>query len=123
MYKLVFLETNCLDEIPFTTSRVIADNGKVNHDTVKRLIRNYKNDLKKFGVLTLEMRPLDNKQLEWIYKLNEQQSALLITYMKNTLHVKKLKKLLVKQFYIMQKKLIKRTPTRTIVKEIERCIN
>ena len=99
MYKLVFLETNCLDEIPFTTSRVIADNGKVNHDTVKRIIRNYKNDLKKFGVLTLEMRPLKNK-LEWIYKLNEQQSALLITYMKNTLHVRKLKKLLVDSFWI-----------------------
>lgn len=28
MNNLVFLEPNCLDEIPFTTSKVIAENGK-----------------------------------------------------------------------------------------------
>ncbi len=35
MIKLVFLEPNKIDAVPFTTSKVIADNGKVKHDTVQ----------------------------------------------------------------------------------------
>ncbi|MBK5134272.1 transcriptional regulator, partial [Candidatus Bathyarchaeota archaeon] len=49
MNELVFLEPNCLEEIPFTTSEVIAENGKVDHETVKRLIRKYKSDIEEFG--------------------------------------------------------------------------
>jgi hypothetical protein len=51
-----------------------------------------------------------------IYHLNEEQATLLITYMKNTLPVRKFKKDLVKQFYIMQKELEKRKVTREIGK-------
>lgn len=128
MNELVFLEPNCLEEIPFTTSKVIADNGKVKHDTVQRLIRNYSEDIEEFGKLAFEMRPSDGingfeirksnvGRPEKIYKLNEQQATLLITYMKNTLPVRKFKKALVKQFYIMQKELTKRTATRMIGKQ------
>jgi hypothetical protein len=49
--------------------------------------------------------------------LNEEQSTLLITYMKNTLPVRKFKKALVKQFYIMQKELTSRRVTRQIGRE------
>lgn len=117
---LVFIEPNCLNEIPFTTSKVIAENGQVDHDTVQRLIRNYTNDLEEFGVLGFEIRKPENStggRPEKIYKLNEEQATLLITYMKNTLPVRAFKKALVKQFYIMQKELYKREATRIKAKE------
>lgn len=131
MKEIVFLEPNDIEEIPFTTSKVIAENGKVSHDTVQHLIRNYEEDLKEFGKLAFEMRPLENEdgingfkirksnagRPEKIYKLNEEQATLLITYMKNTLPVRQFKKALVKQFYIMQKELTTRKATRQIGKD------
>jgi len=117
MNELVFLEPDDLNEIPFTTSKVIAENGKVKHDTVQRLIRNYESDLMEFGKLGFEIRPSESGQSEKIYKLNEQQSTLLIIYMKNTLPVRQFKKALVKQFYLMQKELISRKVTRQIGKQ------
>lgn len=117
MNDLVFLEPNCLEEIPFTTSKVIAENGKVKHHALQQMILKYSEDIEEFGKLAFEMRPLVNNQPEKIYKLNEQQATLLITYMKNTLPVRKFKKALVKQFYIMQKELTKRTATRMIGKQ------
>ena len=117
MNNLVFLEPDDLNEIPFTTSRVIAENGKVRHDTVQRLIRGYESDLEEFGKLGFEIRPSESGQSEKIYKLNEQQATLLIIYMKNTLPVRQFKKALVKQFYLMQKELISRKVTRQIGKQ------
>lgn len=117
MNNLVFLEPDDLNEIPFTTSKVIAENGRVRHDTVQRLIRSYETDLEEFGKLGFEIRPSESGQSEKIYKLNEQQATLLIIYMKNTLPVRKFKKALVKQFYLMQKELISRRVTRQIGKQ------
>lgn len=117
MNELVFLEPNDLEEIPFTTSKVVAEHGQVKHETVQRLIRNYEDDLKEFGKLGFEIRPLESGQSEKIYKLNEEQATLLITYMKNTLPVRSFKKSLVKQFYLMQKELTKRKVTRQIGKQ------
>ena len=117
MSNLVFLEPDDLNEIPFTTSKVVAENGKVRHDTVQRLIRSYESDLEEFGKLGFQIRPSESGQSEKIYKLNEQQATLLIIYMKNTLPVRKFKKALVKQFYLMQKELISRKVTRQIGKQ------
>jgi hypothetical protein len=36
--KLVFLDPDSIEEIPFTTSKVIAEHGKVAHHTVTKLI-------------------------------------------------------------------------------------
>ena len=117
MNNLVFLEPDDLNEIPFTTSKVIAENGRVRHDTVQRLIRSYESDLEEFGKLGFQIRPSESGQFEKIYKLNEQQATLLIIYMKNTLPVRQFKKALVKQFYLMQKELISRKVTRQIGKQ------
>jgi phage regulator Rha-like protein len=117
MDKLVFLEPDDIQEIPFTTSKVVAEHGKVQHETVIRLISTYENDLKEFGVLRFDIgKPTSPKggRPEKIYHLNEQQATLLITYMQNTLPVRKFKKALVKQFYIMQKELTSRRVTRQI---------
>ena len=117
MNELVFLEPDDLNEIPFTTSEVVSENGNVKHDTVQRLIRNYESDLEEFGKLGFQIRPSESGQSEKIYKLNEQQATLLIIYMKNTLPVRQFKKALVKQFYLMQKELISRKVTRQIGKQ------
>jgi phage regulator Rha-like protein len=120
MDKLVFLEPDDIQEIPFTTSKVVAEHGKVQHETVIRLISTYENDLKEFGVLRFDIgKPTSPKggRPEKIYHLNEQQATLLITYMQNTLPVRKFKKALVKQFYIMQKELTSRRVTRQIGRE------
>jgi phage regulator Rha-like protein len=117
MNELVFLDPDDLNEIPFTTSKVVAEHGQVKHETVQRLIRNYEDDLKEFGKLGFEIRPLASGQSEKLYKLNEEQATLLITYMKNTLPVRNFKKALVKQFYLMQKELTSRKVTRQIGKQ------
>ncbi|MBW2002988.1 MAG: Rha family transcriptional regulator [Deltaproteobacteria bacterium] len=119
MEKLVFLEPDDVQEVPFTTSEVIAEHGKVAHDTVQRLIRNYRKDIEEFGIIGFEIRKTKSGRgrPEKIYRLNEEQATLLITYMQNTLPVRKFKKALVKQFYIMQKELTSRKVTREIGKE------
>jgi phage regulator Rha-like protein len=120
MNKLVFLDPDDINEIPFTTSKVIAEHGKVEHETVVRLISRYESDIKEFGVLRFDIgKPASPKggRPEKIYHLNEQQATLLITYMQNTLPVRRFKKALVKQFYIMQKELESRKVTRQIGKQ------
>ena len=117
MNNLVFLEPDDLNEIPFTTSKVVAENGKVKHHALQVMISKYQSDLEEFGKVSFEIRPLESGQSEKLYKLNEQQATLLITYMKNTLPVRQFKKALVKQFYLMQKELISRKITRQIGKQ------
>ena len=118
MSNLVFLEPDDLNEIPFTTSKLIAEHGKVNHHAVTKLIQTYEEDLKEFGILRFKIEEIKGRgQPEKYYHLNEEQSTLLITYMKNTLPVRKFKKALVKQFYLMQKELISRKVTRQIGKQ------
>jgi phage regulator Rha-like protein len=128
MNELVFLDPNDINETPFTTSEVVALHGKVRHDTVQHLIRDYQKDIEEFGKLAFEIRPCEDGingfkirksnagRPEKIYHLNEEQATLLITYMKNTLPVRNFKKALVKQFYIMQRELTKRITTREIGK-------
>lgn len=116
MDKLVFLDPDDINEIPFTTSEIIAEHGQVKHHAVQNMILKFEDDIKEFGKLAFEMRPSEKGQSQKIYHLNEEQATLLITYMKNTLPVRKFKKALVKQFYIMQKELTKRITTREIGK-------
>ena len=116
MNELVFLDPNDIKETPFTTSEVIAMYGQVKHHALQNMILKFKSDIEEFGKLAFEMRPSESGQSEKIYHLNEEQATLLITYMKNTLPVRKFKKDLVRQFYVMQKELTKRITTREIGK-------
>lgn len=120
MGELVYLDPNDCAETPFTTSKIIAENGKVSHKAVQQLVRKHEIHLKEFGRVEFEMRPLITKggvQNETVYHLNEPQSALLITFMKNTAPVIKFKKVLVREFYRMQSELTKRRMTREIGKQ------
>lgn len=108
MDKLVFINSNNLNEEPYTTSKIISEYGGQKHHAVQQMILTYKSDMTEFGKLAFQMRPLKSGQSEKIYKLNEPQATFLITLMKNTKRVVNFKKALVKQFYAMREELIKR---------------
>ena len=93
---------------PYTTSTIIAECAEVKHDTVQSLIRNHQEDFESYGIIGFEIRKLDGRGRPMkIYRLNEQQATLLITYLKNTAPVRKFKMNLVKAFFEMREELSK----------------
>ncbi len=95
----------------FTTSLIIAEKTNNSVHSVRELIKTYKSDLEEFGVLSFEMRkPNKNSKggrPQEIYYLNEQQTTLLLAFMRNSVIVIDFKKKLVKEFYKMKKTLEK----------------
>ena len=125
MNELVFLEPNSVKSLPFTTSDVIAEYAQIKHHAVQVTIQKHEDDLKEFGKVSFEMRPLNDSktgQSEKIYHLTEEQATLLITYLKNTEPVRRFKKELVRQFYEMKTELIRRQVNREERKPIRRSL-
>lgn len=90
----------------FTTSEIIADRAEVQHKNVLELIGRYDSDLQEFGSLAFETRPLPGGGIPFRYvKLNEQQSTLILTYLRNSEPVRKFKRDLVKGFYEMAQRI------------------
>lgn len=93
----------------FTTSKIISEKTNNSVHSVRELIKTYKSDLEEFGVLSFEMRKPDKKSKggrpQEIYYLNEQQTTLLLAFMRNSEIVVDFKKKLVKEFYKMKKTL------------------
>ncbi|MCY7203236.1 Rha family transcriptional regulator [Streptococcus gallolyticus subsp. gallolyticus] len=93
---------------PYTTSEIIAECAELKHDTVQSLIRNHKEDLEVFGIYGFQIRKLNGRgRPRKIYRLNEQQATLLITYLDNTKPVREFKKNLVSAFFEMRDELTK----------------
>ena len=93
---------------PYTTSEIIDECAEVKHDTVQSLIRNHQEDFESYGIIGFEIRKLDGRGRPMkIYRLNEQQATLLITYLKNTEPVRRFKMNLVKAFFEMREELSK----------------
>lgn len=108
MNHLVYLAPNTQE--PYTTSVVIAERAEVKHHTVQQMILRHESDFKSFGLLAFEMRAVKTQggrgtKYEKIYRLNEQQATLLMTYLRNTPVVREFKKELVRQFYAMREEL------------------
>lgn len=123
MNNLVFLEPDKIDAVPFTTSDVIAECAGVASRSVYLLIEKHMDALKRFGRVSFEMTPFETKggvQNKKIYHLNEEQSTLLITFLKNTEPVVAFKTELVRQFYAMRTELQKRRIYRDELKPIRR---
>ncbi|MCK9505889.1 MAG: phage regulatory protein/antirepressor Ant [Porticoccaceae bacterium] len=88
--------------LPVTTSLAIADGVGNPHKSVLQLIRQNTSDLEEFGRVAFEMRPFETAggtQNREVAILNEQQSTLLLTYMRNNDVVRAFKKRLVKAFF------------------------
>jgi len=121
--SLVFLEPNKIDAIPFTTSDVIAEFAGVSYRSVQKLIQVHEDDLKDFGLVRFEIAAgshASGTKYSKIYHLNEEQSTLLITYLKNTPPVRAFKKALVHEFYRMKTELLNRQVLRRELKPIRR---
>lgn len=98
MGDLVTLKNN----IPLTTSLIISKQTELEHRSIFRMIKRYENDLNEFGVLRFEIaKPKTGRPLDFVY-LNEEQTSLLIMYLKNTEKVRVFKKLINKQFHQMR---------------------
>lgn len=85
-----------------TTTVAIADGTDNDHASVIRLVRSYLSDIEEFGRVGFEIVPFETnggQQVREVAFLNEQQSTLLITYMRNSEIVRTFKKRLVKAFY------------------------
>lgn len=118
---LVYLTRNT--EEPFTTSEVIAECADVKRDTVQKLIQRHEKDFKEFGLVGFEIRAVSDPgsrgtKYTKVYKLNEQQATLLLTFLRNTPTVIAFKKELVRQFYAMRKELMNVKTIRTERKPI-----
>ena len=85
-----------------TTSLAIAEGTGVQHKNVIELVRTHSSDLTDFGVIAFETRLNEQGKSTEYAVLNEQQSALVITYMRNNEIVKAFKKALIKGFYEMR---------------------
>lgn len=94
------VEINKLDLV--TTSAAIADGVKREHDTIIKLIDRNKDDLEEFGKVGFEIRAGYNNAKVRVAMLNEQQTTLLITYMRNNDVVRSFKKRLVAEFFRMR---------------------
>jgi phage regulator Rha-like protein len=110
--KVVFTATLKLDDEPFTTSEVIAQYAGVDRHTVQQMTVRHQKRLEKFGVIAFEMRkPLKGSKggrPKKVYRYNEQQATLLVTFLDNTDTVADFKTELVRQFYAMKQELLER---------------
>lgn len=89
----------------FTYSTIIAQGAGVEHASVIKLIKNYRDDISEFGRVGFQIVPLATNggvQNIKVYRLNEQQATFVISLMRNTKAVVEFKKELVKQFYKMK---------------------
>lgn len=91
----------------FTDSLVISEQTENSHQSVLKLIRNYKTDFEAFGGVGFEIRPFETTsgtQSREIALLNEHQACLLFTYMRNNDIVRRFKIALIKAFSELAKR-------------------
>lgn len=103
-----------------TNSAAIADGVQRGHDTIIKLVDRNKLDLEEFGEVGFEIRMVDRTQGGGkplrIALLNEQQTTLLITYMRNNDVVRAFKKRLVTEFFSMRSALASKKMDRNTAK-------
>lgn len=83
------------------SSEQIAEGSGVQHKNVLELVAVHSTSLKQFGQVAFETRPGYNNAQVRIALLNEQQSTLLMMFMRNTEQVVAFKSALVEAFYKM----------------------
>ncbi|MCS8585796.1 Rha family transcriptional regulator [Leuconostoc mesenteroides] len=117
-----------LQDEPYTTAEIISEYSGVDLDSINRLTRTHKDRLQKFGSLRYELKKLEDKtdfksvlskqRSSKIWKYNEQQATVLITYLRNTDKVLDFKDALVSAFYNMKHELDERKIHRQVNKVV-----
>ena len=105
MSNLVFCSK---ENIPLTSTDLIAEWLEYNHKNTIQLTRKYLSDLEQFGRVEFKILPFETNggnQPREIAILNEPQATLLVCFMQNNPKVRKFKVELVKAFYEMKQKL------------------
>lgn len=88
--------------IPVTSSLIIAEKAKIQHESVVKMITTYMEDLMEFGAMDFsDLKSGKRGRPVRTYELNERQATVLLTYLSNTAPVRKFKKDLVKAFFEM----------------------
>ncbi|WP_429970748.1 Rha family transcriptional regulator [Fructilactobacillus sp. Tb1] len=123
MEELVKLSDKSINGVPYTTADVLADYVGLEHRSVNRLISNNIDGLEFFGVLRFEIAKVPNGRPRKIWILNEQQSTYLITLFKNNKKIKKLKRILVHEFYVLKNQQTQRQMIHDFSKEISNQFN
>ena len=98
------------NQIPITTTEIIANALNKKHHDVIELVRKYLKQLECFGRVSFKTLPLKTKggtQKKVVAGLNEQQATLLIAMMRNSEKVIQFKMALVKAFFDMRESLAK----------------
>ena len=88
------------------SSKIIAENVGVEHDSVVRLIKKHLSHIEEFGRVGFEIRASEKGQGTNVYFLNEEQSTFLLSLMKNSDTVIHFKKNLVRAFYSLKKQAV-----------------
>jgi phage regulator Rha-like protein len=91
---------------PMTDTLIISEATGVQHKNLLELVRSYIDDLQEFGRVAFQTQPFATEggmQTREVAVLNEEQTTLLITYMRNSEKVREFKKAIVKAFFEMRK--------------------
>jgi len=106
MADLVLLHHN----EPMTTSLAIAEGTENTHQAIMKMVRTYVGPLQEFGEVGFQIRLNPKGSPTEFAFLNEPQSTLLITFLRNSEIVVRFKVALVKAFYELRDRLHASTP-------------
>jgi len=93
---------------PAVSQHTLAQNANTEEKSIQQLIRSHKTELEKFGKVKFDeivVKAGNGSTKRKLYYLNEQQSYLFITFLKNTKVVKEFKIQLIKEFFKMKEAL------------------
>ena len=100
MNELVYLKS----DDAFTDSMVIANGTGNEHESVVALLKKYRSRFEKYGRLEFtDLKSGKRGRPTKVYRLNEPQATLLVTFLDNTETVVEFKTELVRQFFEMRK--------------------
>ena len=110
MQSLVIKHNNHL----VTALQKVAEETSSDITSMQRLIRTHRERLERFGAIEfkeIQVKGKTGSTKKKHYYLNEQQSYLFITFLKNTKAVLDFKEMLIKEFFEMKQKLNQKTDT------------
>ena len=111
------LKLKIIENVPRVSSLIIAENSNNQHKAIMQLSKKYLNELKQFGRVEFEMETFQTnggvQKREVIY-LNEQQTYLLFTFMRNNQTIIKFKIALIQAFFKMRESLTNHSNTNKV---------
>lgn len=97
------VQINLVNDEARVSTLIISENTNIKYESIRDLVNKYKEELLQFGnIPTADLKSVVGKESKKLAMLNEQQSTLLITFLKNTKEVIHFKTNLVKAFYLMK---------------------